>query len=105
MAAPFGYGVWVWLRNNPLAQGAAMAVGAWAIFWGWLRLRDRRQKVAIEQELELKSERAAREVVQTAREKSHEIIREAQEARDSIPSATPSDKLPKRVQNVLFRDD
>ena len=55
MAAPFGMGAWLWFKSNPLAQGIAAALGAVAVFWSWMTLRDRRLRREIEQEIELKA--------------------------------------------------
>lgn len=101
---PFGYGLWVFLKNNPAAR-MALAIGAGiAAFLVWLGLRDRRRDKITEMKIEIKAQEASRKVIDKAKEKTHETVREAEQARADIPRGTPSGELPKHVQDILFDD-
>jgi hypothetical protein len=52
--APFGWGAWLWLKSNPMAQWALGIGAALIVFRTWLWRRDRRvakdaQKEIVEQ--------------------------------------------------------
>lgn len=99
---PFGYSLWLWLKNNPLARWA-LAIGAgFAAFRIWLGLRDKRIIEQDRVESTLRAERTAREVIDNARIKTDEIIQAANNARDSIPDGPTSDSLPDPVSAILF---
>jgi hypothetical protein len=101
---PFGYSAWLWFKNSPMAQGAALVGVGLAIFWAWMTIRDRRRRAEMIREIEIKAERTSRKVTEKAKETANETIRQADEARASIPAGTPAGELPKHVQDILFDD-
>lgn len=77
MAAPFGFAAWMWLKNSPVAQGVAMALGALGAFWAFMTLRDRRIRSQAKRE-------AQREVIERIETKEAELKDKANEAENRI---------------------
>lgn len=99
---PWGYPVWLWLKNNPAAQWA-LGIGAGLIaFRAWLSGRDQRIRKELKVSEELRALDTARDVINEAREKTDETIKQADDARDSIPDGPNADSLPDSVRGVLF---
>ena len=101
---PFGWGLWVWFRNNPAAQVAAGIGAAWIAFRIWLATKVRAVRKDEQQKIEIKAQEASRKVIDKAKDKTSETIRKAEDARADIPRGTPSGELPERVQDALFDD-
>ena len=101
---PLGFGLWLWLKNNPAAQWA-LGIGAGLIaFRAWLFGRDQRIRKEIRVNEELRALDTARDVINEAREKTDETIKAANDARDAIPDGPTADSLPDPVRRVLFSD-
>lgn len=101
---PFGYGIWVWFRNNPAAQAFAAAVAGLVVFFGWLGLHDRRVRREANAKGKIKAEKQAREAIQAVKERTDETIEKADKARDAVPDGAYSASLPDDLQSVLFDD-
>jgi uncharacterized membrane protein YccC len=71
--APFGYSLWLWFKNEPIAQGVAIAVGLWIAFRLWLARKIRRER-------EDATEEAVEDVVKQIQEQTNERVEEAREA-------------------------
>jgi len=98
------YGLWVWFRNNPLAQGIAAAVAGVVLFFGWLGLHDRKVRREANAKGQIKAEKQAREAIQAVKERTDETIEKADKARDAVPDGAYSSGLPDDLQSVLFDD-
>lgn len=79
MAAPFGFAAWMWLKNSPVAQGVAMALGALGAFWAFMTLRDRRIRSQAKRE-------ARQEVIEQIKEQTDEAIQRVEDERDRVRS-------------------
>jgi hypothetical protein len=101
---PFGYGLYVFLKNNPVVAYVAAGFAALGTFLSWQRLRDMRIRREARKKIEAEAEKTADKVIQKAEEKTHDVIAKADEARASIPRGTPSGELPKSTQSILFDD-
>lgn len=101
---PWGYPVWLFLKNNPLARWVLGIGAAFTAFQVWLGLRDQRIRKEVRVSEELRALDTARDVLTEAREKTDETIKQANAARDAIPDGPTADSLPDSVRGVLFRD-
>ena len=101
---PFGYGLWVFLKNNPVVAYAAAGVAALATFLSWQRLRDMRIRREVTEKIEVRAQETATKVIEDAQEKTNDVIEKADEARAAVSGGTPSGELPKSTQSTLFRD-
>jgi len=77
MAAPIGYGIWLWWKSSPIAQGATAALGALSVFWAWMTLRDRRIRSEAKRE-------ARREVIEQIEEKTNEAVQRVEDERARV---------------------
>lgn len=77
MAAPLGFGLWMWFRNSPMAQGAAALGAVLAAFWAFMTLRDRRIRRQAKAE-------GKREVIERIEIKETELKEAANEAENRI---------------------
>lgn len=102
---PFGYGLWVWFRNNPAAQAAAGIVAALVVFFGWLGLHDRRVRREDRLKSEIKTRKTADKVLGKLEKESDERIEKANEAADAVTGDVTSDSLRDDLASILFRDD
>ena len=103
--APFGYGLWVWLKDNPAAQWVVGIGAGLAVFLSWQRLRDIRIRKEERQKIAAKAEEMVRRVTDKAKEKTDETIRKADDARARVPDGPTSDSLPDDIKGILFGDD
>lgn len=101
---PFGYGLYTFLKANPVVAWVAGAFAAVATFLSWQRLRDGRIRRQHERKLDEQAQKTSRKVIDKAKEKTHETIRKADEARADIPRGAPSGELPDDIQSVIFDD-
>lgn len=92
MAAPIGYGLWLWFRNSPMAQGAALLGAALAAFWAFMTLRDRRRDKRAKAE-------GQREVIERIETKEAQLKEAANEAENRITEQLNADSL----RNVAAR--
>jgi len=104
MAAPLGYGLYMWLKANPAVMWIAGIGTALAGFLSWQRLRDMRIRREERKRIDAKAEKTAGRVIQQARTKSDETIRKADDARARVPDGPTSDQLPDGTQRILFGD-
>lgn len=102
--APFGYGLWVWFKDNPAAQWVVGIGAGLAVFLSWQRLRDIRIRKEERQKIAAKAEEMVRRVTAKAKEKTDETIRKADDARARVPDGPTSDSLPDDIRSVLFDD-
>jgi hypothetical protein len=98
------YGLWVWFRNNPLAQGIAAAVAALVAFFTWLALRDRRIRREALLKAEIKADKQATKAIKEVKERTDETVQKAAEARAAVPDGALADELPDDLQSILFDD-
>ena len=101
---PLGYGLWVFLKNNPVVLYIGAAFAFLATFLSWQRLRDMRIRRTVAEKIEIEAQDKSRQVIAKAEEKTHDVIEKADEARADIPRGAPSGELPKHVQDILFDD-
>lgn len=102
--APLGYGLWVWFKDNKVAQYLTGAVIVAAIYKIYERLRDNRIRKQVEHKIEIKAQKTATKVITKAQEKTADVIEKADKARADIPRGTPSGELPDDIQDILFDD-
>ena len=103
---PF-YGLWVWFRNNPLAQGIAAAVAGVVLFFGWLGLHDRKVRREASLKSEIKARKTADKIINRMEEESDERIEAAQKRLDAIQSRpdTGGDRvseLPEHLRELII---
>jgi predicted membrane metal-binding protein len=101
---PAGYGLWLFLKNNPAARWAAATVAALVAFFTWLALHDRKVRREANAKGQIKAEKQAREAIQAVKERTNETIEKADKARDAVPDGAYSSGLPNDLQSVLFDD-
>jgi hypothetical protein len=101
---PFGYGLWVWFRNNPAAQVAAAVVAGIVVFFGWLGLHDRKVRRDARLKAEIKAEKQATKAIKEVKERTDETVQKATEARAAVPDGAFADELPDDLQSILFND-
>jgi flagellar biosynthesis/type III secretory pathway M-ring protein FliF/YscJ len=101
---PFGYGLWVWFRNNPAAQVAAAVVAGIVVFFGWLGLHDQRVRRESRLKAEIKAEKQATKAIKEVKERTDETVQKATEARAAVPDGALADELPDDLQSILFND-
>ena len=105
MAAPLGFAFWTWMKNNPAAQWVVGIGAGLAVFLSWQRLRDIRIRKEERQKIAAKAEEMVRRVIETAKEKTDDTIRKADDARARVPDGPTSDSLPDDIKGILFGDD
>lgn len=101
---PFGYSLWLWFKDNKVAQWAVGIFAGLVAFLSWQRLRDIRIRREERKRIEERAEQTARRVTIKAKEKTDETIRKADDARARVPDGPTSDSLPDDIRNVLFDD-
>jgi hypothetical protein len=100
---PF-YGLWVWFRNNPLAQGIAAAVAGVVLFFGWLGLHDRKVRREASLKSEIKARKTADKIISRMEKESNERIEKANQAADAVVGDVTSDSLRDDTRRILFGD-
>lgn len=98
------YGLWVWFRNNPLAQGIAAAVAGVVLFFGWLGLHDRKVRREASLKSEIKARKTADKIISRMEDESNERIEKAYEAADAVVGDVTSDSLRDDTAAILFGD-
>lgn len=98
------YGLWVWFRNNPLAQGIAAAVAGLVLFFGWLGLHDRKVRREAHLKSEIKARKTADKVLGKLEKESDERIEKANQAADAVGGDVTSDSLRDDTAGFLFGD-
>jgi hypothetical protein len=101
---PFGYGLWVWFRNNPAAQVAAAVVAGIVVFFGWLGLHDRKVRRESRLKAEIKTRKVADKIITKMETESDERIEKANEAADAVAGDVTSDSLRDDTAGFLFGD-
>lgn len=104
MAAPIGYSIWLFFKNNRAAQWVAGVTAGLIAFLSWQRLRDGRIRREERQRIEQKAQKTARRVTDKAKEQTRETIRKADDARARVPDGPTSDSLPDDIAGHLFDD-
>lgn len=99
---PPGYGLYLWLIRNPLVMWLMGLGSAWVAFRVWLAQRDKRVVNTARLEDNLRAQQTARQIITDQRTRTHEVIREARAARDTISPDAHSDSLSDDVQALLF---
>lgn len=100
---PF-YGLWVWFRNNPLAQGIAAAVAGLVLFFGWLGLHDRKVRREASLKSEIKARKTADKIITKMETESDDRIEKANQAADRVGGDVTSDSLRDDTAAILFGD-
>lgn len=101
---PFGYGLYTFLKANPVVVWIGGAFAAVVTFLSWQRLRDGRIRREERRRIEIKAEQAADKAVDNAKENAGDTIRKAEDARNRLPSGTPAGELPDDIKDILFDD-
>ena len=102
---PFGYGLWVWFRNNPAAQVAAAVVAGIVVFFGWLGLHDRKVRREDRLKAEIKTRKTATKELAKLEERADDRNEKADNAADSVPvDDFTADQLPESIRRGLIRD-
>ena len=89
---PLGYGLWVFLKNNPVVLYIGAAFAFLATFLSWQRLRDmriRRENSEKHERAAAKEKERAVEYVETVREEAADAADKAIEARDTASPLDP----------------
>jgi hypothetical protein len=103
MAAPIGYGIWLWFKSNPAAQWAAGIGAGLLLFFSWLGLRDRRirREERLKQRAEnMRQKERAVEYVETLKQEAQDEAEQAIDRRDTAQPLDPermSDAQRKRI--------
>ena len=98
------YGLWVWFRNNPLAQGIAAAVAGLVLFFGWLGLHDRKVRREARLKSEIKARKTADKVLGKLEKESDDRIEKAHKAADRVVGDITSDGVRDDIAGFLFSD-
>lgn len=102
MPAPFGYGLWLWLKDNPAAQWA-LGIGA-ALFalLTWDKFRTSRIKREATAKANRKAEKQSKAILEDMEEESNDRIEAAREARERVPDDVSADSLSDGARAILF---
>lgn len=86
MAAPIGYGLWLWFKSSPMAQGAAALGAVLAAFWAFMTLRDRRIRRQAKAE-------AKREVIEQIEEQTDEAVQRVEDERARVRDLNDAERM------------
>lgn len=101
---PFGYPVWLFLKNNPAARWAlGIAAGVMA-FFTWLAVHDHNVRKRDRLKAAERTRKAADKTLKQMEKESNETIENAREARDAISDGITSDGLRDDYADILFSD-
>ena len=101
---PFGYPVWLFLKNNPAARWAlGIAAGVMA-FFTWLAVHDHNVRKRDRLKAAERTRKAADKTLKQMEKESNETIENAREARDAVPDGITSDGLRDDYAELLFSD-
>ena len=104
---PFGYGLYVWLKNNPIAQGIVVAGVLYVAFKAYiaLRVRSATGKFKLKQEREvLKQRQRAKDYIDTMEEELEDEAHDAIEARDRAGPLDPDSMSDEQHARIFGRD-
>lgn len=99
---PLGYGLYVWLRDNPAARWAVGIGAALIALLTWDRMRTTRIKREARAKAERKAEKQADKIIKDMEDSSDDRIQDAVEARDRVPDDPTSDSLSDAARAILF---
>lgn len=99
---PFGYPVWLFLKNNPAARWAlGIAAGVMA-FFTWLAVHDHNVRKRDRLKAAERTRKAADKTLKQIQERNDERIEDAQSARDSVPDNVTADSMSDDAYEFLF---
>jgi len=101
---PFGYGVWLFLKNNPAARWAAGIGAAFIAFLTWLALHDRKVRREAVQKQETKARKTATKELTKLEHEADERIEKAHQAADAVSGDVDSGSLSDDTRRILFGD-
>ncbi len=109
--APFGYGVWMWLKGNPVAQGILAAGVGLSLLWGYLGLRDGRVRRDERMKSEVKARKTASKVIAKQKDEANERLKEIEDAGAKAVKDMPdgddvdyADSVPDDLAEFIFGD-
>ena len=99
---PFGYPVWLFLKNNPAARWAlGIAAGVMA-FFTWLAVHDHNVRKRDRLKAAERTRKAADKTLKQMEKESNETIESAREARSAVPDGVTSDSMHDDLADILF---
>ncbi len=104
MGAPFGYSFFLFLKNNPIAQGIAVVGVFLALAWLWLWRHDAYIRKQERLKAEARAQKAKKEALNQL-EKSHE--KRSERVRRSVDAVRndESGELPEHLSRFVKRDE
>jgi len=104
MGAPFGYSLFLWIKNNPAAQAALAIAALLSLFWLWLWRHDEYKKKQFELKAEMKAQKAKKEALKELEKNHEERSERVQRSVDAVRNADPGE-LPEHLSRFVKRDD
>jgi hypothetical protein len=99
---PFGYSVWLFLKNNPAARWAlGIAAGVMA-FFTWLAVHDHNVRKRDRLKAVERTRKAADKTLKQMEKESNDTIESAREARAAVPDGIDSSSLRDDYADILF---
>ena len=102
MPAPFGYGIWLWLKDNPAAQWAIGIGAALIALLTWDKFRTSRIKREATRKANDRAEKQSDKILDKMEQESNDRIEAAREARERVPDGVTADQLRDDARAVLF---
>lgn len=109
MPAPFGYGLYVWLKNNPIAQGIAVAGVLYVAFKAYVAVKVRAATRVAREKAEAAGLRAKEEVLDKQEKENEDRLetadRIAEDVRDREYGDDRAGELPEHIRDLLIDGD
>ena len=102
MPAPFGYGIWLWLKDNPAAQWAIGIGAALIALLTWDRLRTNRIRREATRKANDRAEKQSDKILDKMEQESNDRIEAAREARERVPDDVDRSQLSDGASSILF---
>jgi hypothetical protein len=100
---PFGYPLYLWIKNNPVAQGIVAAFVVVALAWVYIKVRIARAIRIDRLKAVIKTQKAVDDYVETVTEETAHEADEALEARDTAQPLHPDGMSDAQYERIFGR--
>ena len=100
---PFGYGLWLWFKGNPVAQGVALGLAVVVAGLIYIRIRIAQALKVDRLKAMMKTRKAVDDYVETVKEETAHEADQALEARDSAQPLDPGSMSDAQYERISGR--
>jgi Flp pilus assembly protein TadB len=105
MPAPFGYGLWIWFKDNEYARWIVGIGAALIALLTWDKMRTSRIKREATARANRKAEKQADSILKEMDHDVEETVEAADRAAERVPDDVDSSSLPKSLSRFLRRSE